>query len=1573
MSQDSQLLKDLFKKFKQEQLQRIELQDRDREPAALIGMACRFPGGVDSPKSFWRFLDEGSDAVGPVSDERWNVQHWVDPDPEAAGKMYSSEGGYLRGPVDAFDARLFNLSPREARALDPQQRLLLEVSWEAIEHAGLTAGSLRGSATGVFIGISGDDYARAHRHSGCPDQIDAYSITGTTASTAAGRLSYFYDFRGPAMAVDTACSSSLVALHLGVQSLRRRESDLVLVGGVNLILTPELHVAFSKLKAMSPSGRCRTFDAAADGYVRGEGCGVLALKRLSKAKQDGDRILAVVRGTAVNQDGRSNGLTAPNGEAQKAVIRQALQDAGIEPWQVDYLEAHGTGTSLGDLIEMESIGQTFAERNSCGPLRVGSVKTNFGHLEAAAGTAGLIKIVLALQAQKIPAHLHFQTPSPRIPWAQTPVEITAAPTPWPNSDKSRVAGLSAFGFSGTNAHVILEEAPRPATQDRAQDGLDAPADPFPVLTLSAADPQALKDLAGRYAQQLSRRFEWSPTRQDDYWQFCAASNLTRRPLAHRLAVVAGKPSRTVRNLEAFGGGRSASGLFIGGPDKNHRTAFLFPGQGSQYPGMGRELLADEPVFRRTMSRCDEILKPLIGASLLDLLYVPDDRTECLTETRFAQPALFSLSASLVQMWRAYGVTPSVVLGHSVGEFAAAQAAGLMSLEDGLRLIAERGRLMQLTEPGAMAVVHSNLDSVRQCLQDLPADGADKTAMPTIAAVNGPKNVVISGSVELVERAQALLQQAGARTQRLPVSRAFHAPTIEPALDGLRQAVGRVTQAPVQTDWILNLTGRKVADFEAEYPNGDYWVRQARSPVLFAQCLETLDQLGCDLVMELGPGTALSSMARGSLRRATFLPSLRRGRSGETVARGLACHFAQGRSVDWQTRHNGRVQTSSQAYWDLPTYPFQRRRYWALPADDGPSATQPTAKDPKPNAQPVTDIPMYRLRRHAYTLPATELQTEIDTPSFFFHTGLQSRFSTQIGEALVGRGCGWELSELEPSNDSDQRWIMVVADPAETLGRIDPARLDALLSFCRHLPSEGVRSVDWVYSETPECVALARGLAEALKLEHPQMHIRLIRVEQLDVPAAEAVAEALSSSSPDDFVFRRGQWWTEALEPTPPPHPSREVQIRADCQYLITGGTGDLGLLVADWLVHRGARHVVLTSRGGPQGAQPLSDSAGAVESLRARGAEVQWLAADATDEQRMQEILDEIHSPETPLRGVIHAAGQIESCPLGELTASSFLDIWGPKAEGARLLDKLTQGLPLEIFWLFGSVSGFWGSPRSAHYSAANAYLRALAQRRHREGQVAQSVSWGPWRGTAMVEKMGASDARLQSVGLRALNPESARVLFDRALSTDEPDLLCVDARWADFLDSMESAAPRALFATLRAATEAPTPSLLSLDSTSGPMPHQEISSPAPSENPLPGDLRHKWLAVPIAERPRFLMGSLRHMVAEIADFQDPEDVSLSTGLFDMGLDSLMAVILRRRLENALNLELRSTLAFDFPNLKALCSYLSERLSESSGDPASPAQGNGSLQSSGADSGSYETMRQLLEQSLESSPQAPTG
>jgi acyl transferase domain-containing protein/acyl carrier protein/ribosomal protein S18 acetylase RimI-like enzyme len=872
---------------------------QDRTAIAVVGMAGRFPGSTNL-EGYWDILAQGRDAITEIPRERWDVDAYFSANQATRGKIVSRHGGFLQR-VDEFDPAFFNISPREAQSMDPQQRLLLEIHWEALESAGIDATRLRESACGIFVGLYSHDYELLQANAD-PDDLDIYHATGNSAAVAAGRVAYFLGTRGPALTVDTACSSSLVAVHQAIRSLRSGESALAIASGVNLILSPRASIAFSQAGMLSADGRCKTFDARADGYVRAEGCGAVVLKRLEDAQRDGDTIFAVLRGSAINQDGASNGLTAPSLPAQKSLLQSALADADLAPSDIDYIEAHGTGTSLGDPIEFDALLDVFgSDPRRCEPMWLGSVKTNIGHTEAAAGVAGLIKVILSMQHEWLPAHLHFQKPNPHLDLDRLPARIPVQGRPWRRENQPLRAGVSSFGFSGTNAHVVVEQAPRTESARRS-----APERSRHVLALSARSPSAL-------AARVTAFGAWLQNHPDGALaNICHAANAGRAHHEYRLAVTGNSAEELVRSLREA----ATRALHTERVDGRPKVAFLFTGQGSQYQDMARELSLQEPAFRHALKNCCELLRGELPFPLQDLIYPPRGQQPLLNDTAITQPALFAIEYSLARMLQAWGIDPAAVMGHSVGEYVAACIAGVFSLEDALKLIAARGRLMgALPQDGAMLAVLGPKESLSRALAD--------SAELAIAAFNGPENIVVSGPRKAVDDLAQRFATAGVRAVPLQVSHAFHSPLMEPMIPAFRRVAELVSFSAPRIEFISNVTG---APAREEIAAADYWCQHIRQPVRFDQGIRALERSGIQVMLEIGPHPVLTAMGQACVPNSTmqWLHTLSRGDSDwRGIVSSLAALYERGAQVDWMRFDATRPRDASA----LPTYPWQRKSYW----------------------------------------------------------------------------------------------------------------------------------------------------------------------------------------------------------------------------------------------------------------------------------------------------------------------------------------------------------------------------------------------------------------------------------------------------------------------------------------------------------------------------------------------------------------------------------------------------------------------------------------------------------------------
>ncbi|OBF21827.1 polyketide synthase [Mycobacterium kubicae] len=889
-------LKRLTADLRRSRRQLADLEARLTESVAVVGMGCRYPGGIDSPEALWQLVIDGRDAVSAFPDDRgWDVDALYDPDPDAPGKMYTRRGQFLSDAGD-FDAGFFGIGPSEALAMDPQQRLLLEVSWEALERAGIDPTTLRGSATGVFAGVIHAGYGGWVK-----GELEGYGLTGSTLSVASGRIAYVLGLEGPAVSVDTACSSSLVALHLAAQALRSGECDLALAGGTTVMATPAAFVEFSRQRALAPDGRCKAYAGAADGTAWSEGAGMLVVERLADAQRLGHPVLALVRGTAVNQDGASNGLTAPNGPAQQRVIRAALANGQLGTADVDVVEGHGTGTTLGDPIEAQALLATYGEgRPAERPLWLGSIKSNIGHTSAAAGVAGLIKMVQAMHHGLLPQTLHVDEPTPHVDWSAGAVSLLTEARPWPVVDRPRRAAVSSFGISGTNAHVIIEQ---PAAAEPVTTHSSAPA--AVPWVVSARSGEALAAQAARLLHWVRERPELDPV--DVGWSLAA----TRSVFDHRAVVVGQGREELMAELSRVAAGEPNPDVAVGRARSTGKTVFVFPGQGAQWVGMGAQLYAQVRSFATAFDEVADVLDRHLRLPLRRVLW--DGAQEQLTSTEFAQPALFAVAVALANMLQRWGITPDFVVGHSVGEIAAAHVAGVLSLSDAAGLVAARGRLMAGLPAGGVMVA---VEATEREVLPLLADGA------AIAAINAPRSVVISGTEAAVNAAAAELVRQGRRVQRLAVSHAFHSPLMDPMLGDFTRMTSGIEVSEPRIPLLSNVTGRLA---EPGYGSGRYWVDHVRRPVRFADGVQSLAQAGATRFLEVGPSGGLTALIEASLPTLDMVcaVAVRRDRPElPGLLQALARLFSAGMPVQWTA-----VFESGGRRVDLPTYAFQRRRFW----------------------------------------------------------------------------------------------------------------------------------------------------------------------------------------------------------------------------------------------------------------------------------------------------------------------------------------------------------------------------------------------------------------------------------------------------------------------------------------------------------------------------------------------------------------------------------------------------------------------------------------------------------------------
>lgn len=886
-----------------------------RDQIAIVGISCRMPGGADDVDSYWDFLLSGKDGISNIPKTRWDLEKYYDEDKTVPGKMYCKKGGFLESDIDAFDARFFNISPKEAQALDPQQRMLLELTWEAFENANLDIARYNGSDTGVYLGISTNEYNMAHLHSGDLSKIGPYSLTGSCFSTACGRVAYTFGFEGPCISVDTACSSTLSALHLACTAMQAGEADLQVVAGINIIESPCSNVGFSKLQATSVDGRSKAFDASANGYGRGEGGGVILLKRLSDAIRDNNEILGIIRATGINQDGKSNGLTAPNGEAQEKLIRKTLSNAGLNNLDVDYVEMHGTGTKLGDPIEVNAVAAIYGKgRNDENRLKIGSVKSNIGHLEAAAGISSIIKVLLSMKHNLIPANLHFQTPNPLINWAETKLEVVSQHTPWDKENGLKVAAVNGFGFGGSNAHVIIEEykkPQKPADEIFTQDRIDW------VLKLSAKSKASLTELVRKYHFLLENSTE------QEFSNIIYTANRCRTDLDFRFAVCAGSQTMILGRMKRYLDGQDTEGVFINTNDplmlqKDRKVAFMFTGQGSQYIKMGKLLYDTNPVFRQSFDQCDKLFEAHLLKSLVELVYGENATDQMIEKTAYAQPLIFAVEFALLKMWEDYGIKPDLVMGHSIGEYAAAVAAGIISLEDAVKLVSARSRLMdQAPGIGSMATIFADREIVTDLLQ-----GYEDTVC--IAVRNALETCVISGIATDVQIVAERARAKGITVKELKVSHGFHSILMDPILNEYQLIADEIEYHAPQVRFVSALYVREIG--YDEILDSCYWTRHIREEVDFYGAVSSIEKKENHILMEIGSNRVLAALSKLIFEQDRILATslnLKR-KDGIQIAEDIALLYAAGVNLNWdQITFTGNVNWHKTK---LPNYPYEKGKY-----------------------------------------------------------------------------------------------------------------------------------------------------------------------------------------------------------------------------------------------------------------------------------------------------------------------------------------------------------------------------------------------------------------------------------------------------------------------------------------------------------------------------------------------------------------------------------------------------------------------------------------------------------------------
>nr|WP_243793721.1 type I polyketide synthase [Saccharopolyspora gloriosae] len=1489
------------------------------EPIAIIGMGCRLPGGVTTPDELWRLVLDGADVISDIpADRGWNAAELYDPDRDRAGRTYTVRGGFIDDAA-GFDAGFFGISPREAQAMDPQQRLLLETGWEALERAGIDPESLRGSETGIFVGASHQGYSASAF--GINDGTEGQFVTGAASSVLSGRLSYLLGLEGPAVTVDTACSSSLVALHLAGQSLRSGESSLALAAGSTVISGPQDFLGFSRLGALAADGRCKAFAEGADGMSLAEGVGVVALERLSDARRNGHPVLAVLRGSATNQDGASNGLTAPNGPSQQRVIRQALANAGVEAGEVDVVEAHGTGTALGDPIEAQALFATYgAARSAQRPLWLGSLKSNIGHSQASAGIAGVLKMVLALRGGRLPRTLHAERPSSHVDWSDGRVRLLTDEVEWPEADRPRRAAVSAFGISGTNAHVVLEQAPEPAAPDTASVSARYGLVPW---VLSAKSDAALQDQAARLSTVESDPAELA-------WSLLHG----RSTFEHRAVVLGADVDELTAGLDAVATAGTGASVVRGTDVGGAGPVFVYPGQGSQWWGMGRDLLAESDVFSDAVDDCERALAPFVDWSLREALTGAADPA-LVERVDVVQPALFSMMVALTELWRSHGCAPSAVVGHSQGEIAAAYVAGALSLDDAARVVALRSKaLLALAGQGGMVSLAASGDRVAELIEPW-------SQRISVAVINGPSSVVVSGEPDALEELIADCERREIRARKVNVDYASHGPHVEQLEAELAEVLAPITPRPATVPFYSTVTGERINTAEL---GAGYWYSNLRNTVRMQDATRALLADGRRLFVEAGPHPVLAAAIEETIDEscpdpAVVLGTLRRDEGGpRRFLLSLAEAHAHGAEVDWTSTFTG----GPGRIVELPTYPFQHRRYWLTrrPARGGAedsafwdlvergdpkvlSEELGVAGDGSALTEVLPALAKWRERsRHRAAVDALR-----------YRIGWTK--STDSGPAQAGT----RLLVVPESHDG---WISMVVDafgadvvvlPAQARERAKlaaelreaagereigsvvsllsildpPGGLTATLLLVQALGDAEIAAPLWCVTRAAVSVdgedvnpeqAAVWGLGRVAALEHPDRWGGLIDLpDSLDDRITELLPAALSG--PEDQVAVRdgGRFGRRLLRSAS----SRAAEFRTHGTALITGGTGGVGAFVAKWAVRRGAEQVVLTSRRGP-------DAPGAgrlTAELEELGAKVTIAACDAGDREQLAGVLADAGE----LGSVFHVAGVSDGdAPVRELTERQLADLLRSKRDASLHLHELTREHDLDAFVLFSSGAAMWGSGGQPGYAAANAFLDGLAEHRRAHGLPATSIAWGTWgeAGMAMDAEVGE---RLRRQGVPAMAPEQALAGMNQAIVDGSATAAVTLMDWEKFAPGFTATRPSPLLGELPEVRAV-------LDEASEPAEAGEAGSA----------LLRRLTELPAAERSRALLEVVRAEAAATLGYDGAEGIPASRAFKDVGFDSVTAVELRNRLRTATGLPLPAALVFDHPNPSALTAHLAAEM-----------------------------------------------
>lgn len=1527
------------------------------DPIVVVGMACRFPGGANNIEQFWDMLCEGKDGITKVPSSRWDNSIFFDRQVAVPGKMNTKWSGFV-DDIDQFDASLFAISPYEAPEIDPQQRMLLETSWRLLENTGWKKEDIKHSDTGVFVGISNNDYLYLKiKLSENLESFNAYSGLGNANSIAANRLSYFYDLKGPSLAVDTACSSSLTAFNYAIKAIENGECTQAIAGGVNAIISPGTTVTLSQFGMMSPKGRCKTFDASADGYVRAEGCGLVMLKRQSAAIRDGDHIMAVVQGSIAAQDGQSAGMTFPNGKSQRRLLTKTLQQAGLSGSTINYIEAHGTGTPSGDPVEVEQLAAVYGKPTdvmNAQKCYVGSVKANVGHLESAAGIAGLIKVILMLNRHRVPPQLHVAKLNPRIHLENTRLAVPLETSPWEASN--RTAAISSFGFGGSLAHAILSEPKTTNALNIAQQISPLGNLPQRMLVLSH---HSLKGLT----QQASN---WLPFLQDpggatlDDITYTQAT--CRSHLKYRKAFIANDITGLSTQLDNF---CKVASVARPASEETNKLGFLFTGQGTRYTGMASELYQNISVFRDAFDRCAAATEDLdLPMPFAQLAFSVDE--DSAAHQHYHQAILFSIQYALGIFWQVTGAVPQVLLGHSLGEYAAACLAGCFEPETGVKILLARSALLEtLNEKGAMLSVSAHHSDVEAVLNP---------SLAQVAVINSPDRTVVAGTRDELDRISTHFNTRGIDVQPLKVPVAFHSHLLDPIVEKFRSFLSQFEFHPPVKPWISSTSAKQISG----KPDAEHWVRHLRDTVQFSEAAQTLSALKVSHCIEIGPGASTLFAVRESLpgSQLSLLRSFAKAKDNKPEASHLfdtlGKLYEDGWSIQWQSLMAGHKIPQQ-----VPGLKFQHKRYWLkglephnIAAFAGPIYGVNTAVTASEAINDETDQSKGSEPEHydlvwtqRQSIPTLDAIADLRENTSWLLVGSDSPLLQSIKRQIKARGhqVYWVSTDKQDHSKFDIQ-ITATDDPTSAFDKLNKVitgqsranteawkllylpdeddissqrlqinhlkdnlsnKLGTFITFLKALRHVVITPPVWVVTKmsqqvTPEeaqHVSLLSvplwGFAKTLFLEHPEWRGGMIDIDaktSSDQSATDIMAKVLSPGTEHCVAFRQNHEFAEQLLLAPPPAQT-PVKFRQDGAFVITGGLGGLGLKSAKWVIEKGAKHLILMSRKTlpPQNswANITADHehfaiVQALMALQKKDVKIEIASQDVRDLAQLESLFTTLKNNNTPVRGILHAAGVNWFSKIMDLKQDAFFDTLETKIAATWKLHQLSQTLNLDCFILYSSVSALWGSVNLSHYTAANFFLDAMSLYRKGLGLTSTCVDWGPWADVGMSAKP-EEQALLTKMGFTLMTPEEALAAMERELACNRPLSLIGKIDWKKYQSFIDFTLQPSLFE------------------------HVIVKGSAGTAEDAPDHLEDILKADP--DEARNLIKQVVNMeLRSVMLIESMEEIPGDKRFNFLGMDSLMAILLATKLEQYFNVKLPNTLAYNYPHINAVTEHLFERV-----------------------------------------------